>query len=149
MRISIAHPTPTYTGNCSRCGGSFENCRCGARPQPGATPQLWPVRAGTVDDIEREEEGKGLEPYDDLAALHQLVRHLVADGDHRALRSGRRARRTLAETAPGYTRQPVLTLHRPRMAESCPLCAQSPCAEGCPFRATLTMDAAVCAGSVR
>ncbi|WP_158690419.1 hypothetical protein [Streptomyces sp. PsTaAH-124] len=31
------------------------------------------------------------------AALHQLVRHLVADGDVRAAKAGRRARRTLAE----------------------------------------------------
>jgi hypothetical protein len=30
-------------------------------------------------------------------ALHQLVRHLVADGDVRAAKAGRRARRTLAE----------------------------------------------------
>jgi hypothetical protein len=30
-------------------------------------------------------------------ALHRLVRHLVADGDARAAKAGRRARRTLAE----------------------------------------------------
>ncbi|MFI1177846.1 hypothetical protein [Streptomyces melanogenes] len=34
---------------------------------------------------------------DDLAALHRLVRHLTADGDRRAARAGRHARRTLAE----------------------------------------------------
>ncbi|MFC7936062.1 hypothetical protein HUT15_36960 (plasmid) [Streptomyces sp. NA03103] len=30
-------------------------------------------------------------------ALHRLVRHLVADGDARAAKAGRRARRTLSE----------------------------------------------------
>ncbi|MEU1129598.1 hypothetical protein ABZ383_06985 [Streptomyces sp. NPDC005900] len=30
-------------------------------------------------------------------ALHRLVRHLVADGDSRAAKAGRRARRTLAQ----------------------------------------------------
>lgn len=44
-------------------------------------------RAGIVDDKERDETD----------ALHQLVRHLVADGDRRARLAGRRARRTLAE----------------------------------------------------
>ncbi|TVL88477.1 hypothetical protein [Streptomyces sp. SAJ15] len=52
--------------------------------------------AGIIDDIEREDNKKGFEP-DDLTALHQLVRHLTADGDRRAARAGRRARRTLAE----------------------------------------------------
>jgi hypothetical protein len=32
-------------------------------------------------------------------ALHQLVRHLVADGDARAAKAGRRARRTRSEMA--------------------------------------------------
>ncbi|MFF1714554.1 hypothetical protein [Streptomyces sp. NPDC058268] len=32
-------------------------------------------------------------------ALHQLVRHLVADGDERAAKAGRRARRTRSEMA--------------------------------------------------
>ncbi|WP_369211209.1 hypothetical protein [Streptomyces flavofungini] len=36
---------------------------------------------------------------DRVAALHQLVRHLTADGDTRAAQAGRRARRTLAEMA--------------------------------------------------
>ncbi|MFE5560271.1 hypothetical protein [Streptomyces sp. NPDC056544] len=52
--------------------------------------------AGIIDDIEREDNKKGFEP-DDLTALHQLVRHLTADGDRRAARASRRARRTLAE----------------------------------------------------
>ncbi|MEW1699453.1 hypothetical protein [Streptomyces sp. NPDC091278] len=148
MRISIAHPTPTLTGNCPDCSGSFETCRCGTRPQLGAARTLLPVQAGIADDIEREDEAKGLEPYDDLAALHQLVRHLVADGDHRAQQKDVRARRTLGEMAPGHTRQPLLTLHRPQMESVCPLCDKSPCAPLCPFRAALAPDAvAVCAGS--
>ncbi len=53
-------------------------------------------KAGIIDDIEREDNKKGFEP-DDLTAFHQLVRHLTADGDRRAARAGRRARRTLAE----------------------------------------------------
>ncbi|MGN5392455.1 hypothetical protein [Streptomyces sp. JL7001] len=52
--------------------------------------------AGIIDDIEREDNKKGFEP-EDLAAFHQLVRHLTADGDRRAARAGRKARRKLAE----------------------------------------------------
>ncbi|MFG3042912.1 hypothetical protein ACGFYZ_39035 [Streptomyces sp. NPDC048330] len=60
--------------------------------------------AGIIDDIEREDNKKGFEP-DDLVAFHQLVRHLTADGDRRAARAGRRARRKLAEmTAAGQGR---------------------------------------------
>ncbi|MGW6744853.1 hypothetical protein ACWGDX_29650 [Streptomyces sp. NPDC055025] len=42
--------------------------------------------------------------------LHRLVRDLVADGDRRALRAGRRARRTLEEMSPGDTVRPRLVL---------------------------------------
>ncbi|MGW6876197.1 hypothetical protein [Streptomyces xanthophaeus] len=60
--------------------------------------------AGIIDDIEREDNKKGFEP-EDLAAFHQLVRHLTADGDRRAARAGRKARRKLAEmTAVGQGR---------------------------------------------
>ncbi|WP_435609665.1 hypothetical protein [Streptomyces sp. C10-9-1] len=52
-------------------------------------------RAGIIDDIEREDR-RGYEP-EELATFHQLVRHLTADGDRRAARAGRRARRTLAQ----------------------------------------------------
>ncbi len=34
---------------------------------------------------------------ENAAALHRLVRHLVADGDARAAKARRRARRTLSE----------------------------------------------------
>lgn len=49
--------------------------------------------AGIIDDIEREDNQKGYEP-DNLTSFHQLVRHLTADGDRRAARLGRQARRT-------------------------------------------------------
>ncbi|MFB7867714.1 hypothetical protein [Streptomyces sp. NPDC056069] len=53
---------------------------------------------------------------------------MVAEGDARAEALGRRTRRTLQEMAPGYTRQPVLTLHGPQMADdSCPLCTRWAC----------------------
>ncbi|MFE9637029.1 hypothetical protein [Streptomyces sp. NPDC006463] len=54
--------------------------------------------AGIIDDTEDADNKKGFEP-DDLAAFHRLVRHLTADGDRRAARAGRKARRTLAEMA--------------------------------------------------
>ncbi|MEU5403619.1 hypothetical protein ABZ348_30510 [Streptomyces sp. NPDC005963] len=56
-------------------------------------PQL---KARVIDDIEREDQDTWLEPHDD-DAFHQLVRRLVAEGDHHAAQLGRRAPRTLAE----------------------------------------------------
>ncbi|MFE3074180.1 hypothetical protein [Streptomyces sp. NPDC059247] len=152
MTLSMTHPAPSLTGNCCSCGGPFESCRCGARPQTGggALPLL-PFQSGTVDDIHDEDEATGLEPYDDLAALHQLVRRLVTDGDHRAQRADRRARRTLGEMVPGHTRQPLLTLHRPRMGDLCPLCDKDPCADGCPYGSAASgpVTIASAAGRVR
>ncbi|MFE3770839.1 hypothetical protein [Streptomyces sp. NPDC059122] len=52
--------------------------------------------AGIIDDIEREDNQKGYES-ENLATFHQLVRHLTADGDRRAARDGRQARRTRAQ----------------------------------------------------
>jgi hypothetical protein len=52
-------------------------------------------KAGAIDDIEREDNLSGLEPDDNLAAFHAIVRHLVADGDRRAAATGHRAPRTL------------------------------------------------------
>nr|WP_173309169.1 hypothetical protein [Streptomyces sp. FR1] len=40
--------------------------------------------AGIIDDIEDADEKKGYEP-EDLTTFHQLVRHLVVDGDRRTL----------------------------------------------------------------
>lgn len=51
---------------------------------------------GLYDDMEDEDNRRGPEP-DETDAFHRLVRHLVADGDVRAAKAGRRARRTLAE----------------------------------------------------
>ncbi|MFJ8855668.1 hypothetical protein [Streptomyces sp. NPDC102437] len=89
--------------------------------------------AGTIDD------SRGYE-RDETDAFHQLVRQLVSDGDHRARSAGRRARRTLAEMAPGYERQPVLLLTRPlpmrpTMNGPCPLCERWNCdPSNCPPR---------------
>ncbi|WDN56433.1 hypothetical protein [Streptomyces clavuligerus] len=78
------------------------------RPAERRTPP--PVEAGVVDDVQDEEERDWLEPHDDPAQqFHRLVRHLAADGDQRAAAAGRKARRTLAEMAPGHVRQPLLT----------------------------------------
>ncbi|MEU3978237.1 hypothetical protein [Streptomyces bacillaris] len=80
-------------------------------------------RAGLVDDF------------------HQLVHQLVADGDDRAERSGRRTRRTFQEMAPGQTRQPVLHLTRPLTFaptspkagadDACVLCGRWLCGGNC------------------
>ncbi|MFB7552591.1 hypothetical protein [Streptomyces sp. NPDC056154] len=84
-------------------------------------------RAGTIDDIRREDDGKGFE-RDETDQYHRLVRQLVTDGDDRAQTAGRHARRTPAEMAPEYVRQPVLVLHRPVMAnDACPLCHRWNC----------------------
>ncbi|MEU1126725.1 hypothetical protein ABZ371_24910 [Streptomyces sp. NPDC005899] len=97
------------TGMCPTCGGNFETCRC-----TGAVPP--------VPHAERDETD---------SAFHQLVGRLVTDGDTRAESVGRQARRTLAEMAPGYERQPVLLLTRPltfRSAnDACPLCGYWTC----------------------
>lgn len=51
---------------------------------------------GLYDDMEDADNQKGPE-RDETDAFHRLVRDLVADGDSRAAKAGRRARRTLAE----------------------------------------------------
>ncbi|WLQ53782.1 hypothetical protein P8A21_40350 (plasmid) [Streptomyces poriferorum] len=51
---------------------------------------------GLYDDMEDADNQQGPE-RDETEAFHRLVRHLVADGDSRAARAGRRARRTLAQ----------------------------------------------------
>ncbi|MHC3394880.1 hypothetical protein ACLQ2E_36385, partial [Streptomyces lavendulocolor] len=54
--------------------------------------------------------------------LGDLLARLVREPDAR-VPPGRGAQRTLQEMMPGYGRQPVLTLHRPAMADdACPLC---------------------------
>ncbi|MFB6945550.1 hypothetical protein ACFWGL_36475 [Streptomyces sp. NPDC060286] len=51
---------------------------------------------GLYGDMEDEDNQRGPE-RDETDAFHRLVRHLVADGDPRAAKAGRRTRRTLAE----------------------------------------------------
>ncbi|MFF3166776.1 hypothetical protein [Streptomyces sp. NPDC003273] len=70
------------------------------------------------------------------AAHHQLgdlLARMVREADAR-IPDGRRARRTLQEMMPGFQRQPVLTLHRPEMADdACPVCGywRCRCSEAC------------------
>ncbi|MEU9061720.1 hypothetical protein AB0D13_23375 [Streptomyces sp. NPDC048430] len=95
--------------------------------------------AGKIDDIGREDDQRGYE-RDETDQFHQLVDHLVVDGDTRARSAGRHARRTLAEMAPGYKRQPVLLLTRPldyRPSNGqCPLCDRWNCGgSDCPLSA--------------
>ncbi|MFJ8982579.1 hypothetical protein [Streptomyces sp. NPDC102282] len=88
-------------------------------------------RAGLAKDMERDDNGRGFERDETDTAFRQLVDHLVVDGDDRARSAGRHARRTLAEMAPGYERQPVLLLTRPldfRSADdACPSCGYWKC----------------------
>ncbi|MFI1004936.1 hypothetical protein ACIP10_36150 [Streptomyces galbus] len=59
--------------------------------------------------------------------LGELLARMVREADTRVPAS-RKARRTLQEMMPGYVRQPVLTLHRPVMADdACPLCGRWSC----------------------
>ncbi|MFJ3594570.1 hypothetical protein ACIQUY_34840 [Streptomyces sp. NPDC090231] len=68
-------------------------------------------RAGTVDDIRREDDARGYE-RDETDQFHQMVERLVAVGDRRAHAASRQSRRTLAEMAPDQTLQPVLQMTR-------------------------------------
>ncbi|MFG3085636.1 hypothetical protein [Streptomyces parvulus] len=62
--------------------------------------------------------------------LGDLLARMVRENDGR-IPAGRRVPRTLQEMQermPGYERQPVLTLHRPGMADdACPLCGRWNC----------------------
>ncbi|MFH9016104.1 hypothetical protein ACH4C6_32585 [Streptomyces sp. NPDC017943] len=68
-----------------------------------------------------------------LRQLGVLVDRMVREADA-LVPEGRRARRTLQEMAPGFERQPVLTLYRPVMADdACPLCGRWSCSgSDCP-----------------
>ncbi|MET9097149.1 hypothetical protein ABZX72_34295 [Streptomyces cyaneofuscatus] len=98
-------------------------------------------RAGLADDMTRDDNRRGFE-RDETDQFHQLVRQLVDDGDDRAASAGRRARRTLQEMAPGYTRQPVLTLLPPTMADdACGICGRWSCGgHDCPPGVTALTD---------
>ncbi|MFD3820158.1 hypothetical protein ACFWRZ_34290 [Streptomyces rubiginosohelvolus] len=94
-------------------------------------------RAGLADDMTRDDDARGPERDETDRAFTRLVHHLVVEGDDRAASAGRRARRTLQEMIPGYTRQPVLNLLSPPAMEQCPLCLRFNCAgHDCPFTAT-------------
>jgi hypothetical protein len=54
--------------------------------------------------------------------LVRLLDTMSTEGDARAARAGRQARRTLQQMQPGYERQPVLVLHRPKMNDACGIC---------------------------
>lgn len=94
----------------------------------------WPTTCGR--EIGREDDrsghnGSGYERDETDTSFHRIVRHLVVDGDGRARTAGRRARRTLAEMAPEYERQPVLLLTRPLPMragdDACPICTRWNC----------------------
>ncbi|MCX5115192.1 hypothetical protein OOK13_43480 [Streptomyces sp. NBC_00378] len=102
----------------------------------GSTGTAPALRAGEADEVGREigreddgsgHNGSGYERDETDTSFHRLVRQLMAGGDHRARSAGRHARRSLAEMAPGYVRQPVLVLHRPSMNDVCPLCTRWKC----------------------
>ncbi|MFD7860042.1 hypothetical protein ACFV6B_38055 [Streptomyces microflavus] len=96
-------------------------------------------RAGLADEMTEDDNNRGPE-RDETDQFHQLVRQLVDDGDDRAASAGRRARRTLQEMAPGYIRQPVLTLFPPMM-DQCPLCLRFACpGHDCPPGVTALDD---------
>ncbi|MCX5055094.1 hypothetical protein [Streptomyces sp. NBC_00474] len=88
----------------------------------------------------------------------RLGRHLldVVRAQDAAISTHRRVPRTLQEMLPGYERQPVLTLHRPVMADdACPLCGRWTCdpsncppASAAPFPAPAGsgMQCQVCGG---
>ncbi|MFJ9214437.1 hypothetical protein [Streptomyces sp. NPDC102264] len=61
----------------------------------------------TPGEIQRDETDNALGTQS-VVALHRLVRHLTADGDRRAMRADRRARRTLGQMSPGSTVRPRL-----------------------------------------
>jgi hypothetical protein len=87
-------------------------------------------RAGVVDDIESEDDAKGYEPEQANRQLGVLLTRMVRQADDR-VPGDLRARRTLQEMVPGYERQPVLVLHRPRMNDACAICGVWSCRGKC------------------
>ncbi len=87
------------------------------------------ARAGTVDDIRREDDDRGYE-RDETDAHHRLGRlllRMVREADA-GVPAERRARRSLAEMVPGYVRPPLLSLTPTRAAnDACPLCGYWRC----------------------
>ncbi|MFG2234866.1 hypothetical protein ACGFNX_33575 [Streptomyces sp. NPDC048723] len=69
-------------------------------------------RAGIYDDMERDDNRRGFErdETDANMALGRLLRRISREHDRR-IPEDRKARRTLAEMAPDYKRQPILHIH--------------------------------------
>ncbi|WP_411078324.1 hypothetical protein [Streptomyces sp. cmx-10-25] len=106
MPVSIAHTRLALMDTCPDCSGMFETCRCGARPGLA-------VRASTAKeiakDMKRDDNGRGYEREPE-ARFHALLKDLVADGDRRARKTGRPARRTLEQMVPGHQRRELLAM---------------------------------------
>ncbi|MFB7788314.1 hypothetical protein ACFC1D_37095 [Streptomyces vinaceus] len=87
-------------------------------------------RAGKIDDIRREDDSRGYE-RDETDSLHQvgILLLTMAERDDARIPEGRRARRTLAEMAPGYVRPPLLSFNVPFRAadDACVLCGWWTC----------------------
>lgn len=61
-------------------------------------------------------------------ALGELIVRMADEADAQIPADRPRARRTLQQMMPGFERQPVLVLHRPRMADdACVLCGYWTC----------------------
>ncbi|WP_073921011.1 hypothetical protein [Streptomyces sp. CB00455] len=107
-------------------------------------------RAGKIDDIRREEEDRGYE-RDETDSFHQVGTLLLAMAkrDDARIPDGRRARRTLAEMAPGYIRPPLLAFNLPVRAadDACVLCGFWTCR--CGQTATLPAPPPSATGTVR
>ncbi|MET9466599.1 hypothetical protein ABZY44_17680 [Streptomyces sp. NPDC006544] len=70
-------------------------------------------QAGIYDDMERDDNRRGFErdETDANKALGQLLHRMAGEHDLR-IPAHRRVRRTLADMAPGYKRQPILRFHQ-------------------------------------
>ncbi|MEV7675889.1 hypothetical protein [Streptomyces sp. NPDC088752] len=118
MPVSIAHTHLAATGTCPTCSGSFETCRCGARP--GLAVRV-SIAKEIARDMERDDNGRGYEREPE-ARFHALLKDLVADGDRRAHKTGRPARRTLDQMVPGNERREFLTLPMRGAEDACEIC---------------------------
>ncbi|MFI1067036.1 hypothetical protein ACH4TC_34760 [Streptomyces spororaveus] len=107
-------------------------------------------RAGKIDDIRREDDDRGYE-RDETDSLHRLGTLLLAmaERDDARIPEGRRARRTLAEMAPGYVRPPLLSFNVPFRAadDACVLCGFWTCR--CGQNATVPAAPLSATGTVR
>jgi len=95
---------------------------------PSMTRTIHAPSNGLYSDMEDDDNQRGPE-RDETDSFHQLVRHLVVEGDRRAVMTGRRARRTLEEMVPGATVPPLLVLAGSAKAadDACVLCGYWRC----------------------